>query len=489
MNDQQLSQALKKLLPEMATKSATEVLLKYATANKLVPDQLRRLAELSNVSQSIATVKSASPEQRGRAVPLIDVQALLGQYTDPMIKGAARLFAPTGGQYGVKDLFAPTPAVTWLPTEKAASVPVASTSQPQCAADLTKEAHVRDINLQTLDTLRHDAQKVIHQGLLKLAKLLRTFPKEAALMGNAIHLLAPECANKVQTGVRAILPSASFDKSASLTFYNDPHGIEPILRSLQDSYTDLTAINATEQTIKQAFDMLMDDPSVAEGQIVHNNAISTFLRPNAPGAGGPGPGDPARKWKDNKVVEGEFSEANDVKEKSLPQHESHRELAPPAGENPLMAVLRGSAQGARTGHNLIDTAGKGIQQVQQYSPNADAENVGKGYMTLFAPDHGKQVGKLQRRMMELRQATTLQRLMITDDVISKHDPARVRDAFESIRRLNPELAADKDSVRVVLREALQYQGVPLQTQKTLKDVAGKPGNQESTESSTPRKNP
>lgn len=476
MNNQQLSQALKKLLPEMATKSATEVLLKYATTNKLVPDQLRRLAELSNVSQSIATVKSASPEQRGRAVPLIDVQALLGQYTDPTIKSAARLFAPTGGQYGVKDLFAPAPTVAWLPTEKAASAVVAPTSQPQCAADLTKEAHVRDINLQTLDTLRHDAQKAIHQGLLKLAKLLRTFPKEAALMGQAIHLLAPECANKVQTGVRAILPSASFDKSASLTFYNDPHGIEPILRTLQDSYTDLTAINATEQAIKQAFDMLMDDPSVAGEQEVHSNAISTFLRP------------PEAKKKPTIDVGG-TAEPKDTVERSLPQHESHRELAPPVGdgkEGPLMSALRGSAH---SGRNLVDTAGKGIQQVSQYSPNTDAENVGKGYMTLFAPDHGKQVGKLQRRMMELRQATTLQRLMITDDVISKHDPARVRDAFESIRRLNPELAADKDSVRVVLREALQYQGVPLQTQKTLKDVAGKPGNQESTESSTPRKNP
>ena len=57
--------------------------------------------------------------------------------------------------------------------------------------------------------------------------------------------------------------------------------------------------------------------------------------------------------------------------------------------------------------------------------------------------------------------------MLTDDIIASADPARVQDLYATIADLSPTLARDPVRIAPVLKEALQYDAVPI---SQLKDI-------------------
>jgi hypothetical protein len=77
----------------------------------------------------------------------------------------------------------------------------------------------------------------------------------------------------------------------------------------------------------------------------------------------------------------------------------------------------------------------------------------------------KQVAKnqlnLSRVADDTRSMATLQKLMMTDDIISGKDPEQVIEAFNTIRMASPEVASDPSMVRILLRNALETQGVDI----------------------------
>jgi hypothetical protein len=70
---------------------------------------------------------------------------------------------------------------------------------------------------------------------------------------------------------------------------------------------------------------------------------------------------------------------------------------------------------------------------------------------------------LKRVESDTRSVAALQRLMLTDEVLSKKDPEKVFEAFQTIRRASPEVASDPSLLRLMLRQALETQGVDIDT--------------------------
>lgn len=60
-------------------------------------------------------------------------------------------------------------------------------------------------------------------------------------------------------------------------------------------------------------------------------------------------------------------------------------------------------------------------------------------------------------------AGNLKRLMVTDEILSTKDPEKVFEAFNSIRGAAPEVASDISMLRLLLRQALETQGVDIDT--------------------------
>jgi len=57
----------------------------------------------------------------------------------------------------------------------------------------------------------------------------------------------------------------------------------------------------------------------------------------------------------------------------------------------------------------------------------------------------------------------LQRFMMSDPIISEADPEMVISLFNTMRNINPEFAADPNRMRLALRDAIQYESLPMHT--------------------------
>lgn len=68
---------------------------------------------------------------------------------------------------------------------------------------------------------------------------------------------------------------------------------------------------------------------------------------------------------------------------------------------------------------------------------------------------------------DVGRVTELQRLLLTDPIIGEADPDTVVSLYNTLSKANPEIVKDKNLLRFALREALQYDAVPLHTYKDL----------------------
>lgn len=68
---------------------------------------------------------------------------------------------------------------------------------------------------------------------------------------------------------------------------------------------------------------------------------------------------------------------------------------------------------------------------------------------------------------DVGRVTNLQRLMLSDPIIGEADPDTVVGLYNTLARANPEVVQDANLLRLALREAIQYEAVPLHTYKDL----------------------
>ena len=74
--------------------------------------------------------------------------------------------------------------------------------------------------------------------------------------------------------------------------------------------------------------------------------------------------------------------------------------------------------------------------------------------------------ELDRGLKEI----TLQRLLLSDPIIAEADQNTVQDLFNTIADLSPTIAKDPIRMAPVLKEALQYDALPMQQIKDLLSV-------------------
>jgi len=82
---------------------------------------------------------------------------------------------------------------------------------------------------------------------------------------------------------------------------------------------------------------------------------------------------------------------------------------------------------------------------------------------------------------DVRRAIGLRRMIGTDPVLRESDPRDVLEIYNAISRTNPEIVHNMPALRLLLREAVSYEGLTLDSQKQLTDIranASKSENQE-----------
>jgi len=71
---------------------------------------------------------------------------------------------------------------------------------------------------------------------------------------------------------------------------------------------------------------------------------------------------------------------------------------------------------------------------------------------------------------DIKRAMAIRRLIGTDPVLKEADPKVVLEVYNSVTARNPQLAGDMAALRLILREAVSYEGLTLDSQKLLSEI-------------------
>ena len=116
---------------------------------------------------------------------------------------------------------------------------------------------------------------------------------------------------------------------------------------------------------------------------------------------------------------------------------------------------------------LVDTLLNNIKTT--LSPDTHFKDVNKvpSLISDLAPKKNKKQMEVDKAFNDTKRLAVVQSLLLTDPIIGEADPEMVLSLYNTLASANPEIVNDKNLLRFALREALQYEAVPLHTYKDL----------------------
>lgn len=510
MNASEIERALVSLIPAIKRDGAESALIKYASDNNLAPAQLEHLGRAYNRVLVIAHTKTAkTQEQRGDDVAIVDTGKMVERYMDAdaglkaNTKEAGFKAVPGGYRaYSVGDAFRDKNAgVTDLDgwadfdaldaahpehTNSYAAIKVAS-----CPAQLEEDS---DYLLQHADEMRDAALRNWDAGILKLANVA-VLPADFVIVSHDAAQLSPAVGEHIAAAVRTKLASlrlAWHEPAAadSRDYFTDRKKIASTVASLEDAWFEHIACVEVATSIKAA------------AKAPRGKPLAGLTEP-APDVDNSGPPNEVTDPAVSRLLDDVFSQVENqgdradafqdrvngtpaggkngtphsletrmqTEEALQPNPSRNMAWSPELKDNPDAGTLAGL--GGAAGQPL-ETAGTSLQRTMQaiadYNPQDRGLGAARGLSDLLADPRARATDKLKSRVRLMKERATLQRLMLSDPVISKHSPADVVEAFNTIRAVNPGAAADINLARLLVRESLGYQGTPIQTVSQLASI-------------------
>lgn len=117
-------------------------------------------------------------------------------------------------------------------------------------------------------------------------------------------------------------------------------------------------------------------------------------------------------------------------------------------------------------------SGKELADINTYTGGADFDTH-LNTIKKLGPGYNKTQKTIDEGVDDAAHMATMQRLMLTDPIISKADPDMVVSLANTLASASPQVRKDPNLLRMALREAIQYEAIPLHTFKDLVDIEDK----------------
>jgi hypothetical protein len=500
MNASEIESALVSLIPSIKRDGAEPALLKYASSKNLAPAQLEHLGRAYNRVLVIAHTKTAATqEQRGDDVDILDVGKLVDKYMDSdsdlsanskkanthIVPGNYRSFT-VGDSFRDKDVEHPSLGL-WASFDKAdADHPEQVGTYAKAASCPAQLVEDEEFLVQHADVMSDAAARTWANGILKLAHMSARENDFIEIAQDAAQL-SPTVGAHIASAVTAKLASLRLAwhppaPEDTRDFFIDRKKIASTVSALEDAWFEHSACAKVAREVKAAAKRPRGRslPTVGTAdpidEDVESDPQTSRLLDSVAAANAPS--------QDKNSLGSEYEEPKKPKgnphtletrmqtEEAL-QHNPSRNLAwspelKPTEDKATLAGV-GGALGAP-----LDTAGTGLQRVMSaiadYNPQDRGLGAARGLTDLISDPRARATDHLKSRVRTMKERSTLQRLMLSDPVISKHNPADVVEAFNTIRSVNPAAAADINLSRLLVRESLGYQGTPIQTVAQLASI-------------------
>jgi hypothetical protein len=117
----------------------------------------------------------------------------------------------------------------------------------------------------------------------------------------------------------------------------------------------------------------------------------------------------------------------------------------------------------------IDQGAKNLRGLLEKVPNPSQVQKGmlESMVAPFVSSKNKKQMRIDDAVDDAKTRTTVERMLLTDPIIREADPDTVVSLYNTLQQANPEISKDPNLLRFALREAIQYESVPLHTYKDL----------------------
>jgi hypothetical protein len=459
-------QVIQRLIPKMEGSSPEQVLSKYATDRRLAPAQLERLGHVFNTASTL----SAMERDRESAPVLLDVPTMVRSYKEATGRPARASALFDEPQQKAASAAIPSlhsrelPAVWEEPQQKVAAAPAELPAKKissqvylmkalpkarellKVAADrrfdffdrvkaLQKEAKAAGFKVDDLNTLYSDLKRRLGPDSARAVT-----GKFATFLANEVELIdLPELhIDRDRTGFRDKLASA-------WSLLEESHEAHQAFCDVCGDLDKHASVCTDFQTRERVRHFLQEASRLGK----YGLALD-FEKEAAPVAAGPwaGSNDYARRAEEN------WKELEEAETEQQPL--SDRIPAFLAGTFYAAGAAKDEAQ-KLFGHDIP-------QIVDEFSPQ------GRFGQYLDQQLGRKNRAKLRDQQLDYDRIATdtqsmanLQALVMKDDILATKPFDKVFEAFQAIRRASPEVASDRSLLRIMLRQAVETQGLDIDT--------------------------
>lgn len=440
------------LLPEIEKKGAEAVLLDYAEGDNMPPAQLEKLAQVFNTLRTLDHIDKQASVDRGKAINLVDVPQLVVSYVSrtKQEKSAAPIASRVSSHNPTTiDLMS---AVRFdAPQVKAASAPEA----PAKRRFTKKEVEALAIELE-IDA-RVAMEKIATELLTKLPKM----SDGSVDISSALADARPHCNAEILSKAVGWLKAAS---AAPLIGAN----IDAPLAKRAFAMTgecgkllvDFNCEFTTRELMKKlAVEVDQNRPAAQENPEDVERDVENLLREmNIE----PGDDEPAQRPKF-------VTESSDKKVDNIKGDSQSRSTPPatPSRNSRVTKVLKAIGAPVRATGDAIGQAAAAAQSQMDRVTSKERFNNDQMRSDLDVED--------------LRRAIGIRRMIGTDPVLRESDPREVLEIYNAVARTNPEIVTNMPALRLLLREAVSYEGLTLDSQKQLTDIRQNSSKAESQE--------
>lgn len=426
------------IIPEAQhTRDPEGSILKFASGRNLPPAQVESLGQLFNTAKTLSHLEKSA--NRGVSFPIIDVPAMVGKYLQ--VPAEARTEETVEKDAG---LSLPQCLAGWqnLGMEQEEQLKIASTgtyvnqesifARERETKNNRREAKVAMLDLELTKQARFDFAEE-GRGLMEdIHVILRSNPdisfSSVETDGLSLH---GEEATPVFEKLASYLAGRRWrvkrgSKNDIKRLIPDYAGAMEKIATLVDLYfMGAASDDAIKKVAATAFadvDEKTEHGSQEEAGMGKGGAGDGGARGTAQGAG-------------REATPVDNSKKNDSNKGQKSQGGAN---TPRKSEDSFFGGI----------NRFADTAaGKGYELLQPVLQKA-----------LTGTDHKGQ-RQVDTDHIDARHMATLQKLMMTDEVLAESDPEKVISIYNTLREVSPHLAGDANVARVVLRTAVQHDGI------------------------------
>lgn len=468
MRQQLISWLIEDIAPEVRrSKDASATIVKFARDHNLASSQVQALGQLFNTAKTLSFLEK-SAARRGDNFPILDVDKLVDAFMDTE-KQASMTTKP---QYefddqdngGGLELPACFNGLTHNVHREETPAPALIYDNPVKQAAAQRE--LEGITVEFARQAKFEYLEEMQKSAADLVLGLRRNPDYAfdeleadclAIYGDPIRpvmeKLAAYCIVDGWPVKRATAPSE--DKLVL-----DPDHLVPLIGDILDN---VYRVKAAEEMLAPSGDVPANGPPLSVSKVIDTDGAEIPLKTNKAAATMHQQTiDPQKKQKEIEARGGPTDRPTAGHGEEQPRPKTDGPGQPSQAPGPMSKGQGGEGGGGGGGG---DRGSKPTGYFGDINQTLDdilkgvGKKVGPAAMGSLIPGRNSGQEEVDKGMQDARHISTLQNLMTTDEILAEADPDQVVQIYNTIRQSAPQLAGDVNVMRVLLRSAVQHEGI------------------------------